>query len=114
MKNRCDFFLSSRRRHTRWPRDWSSDVCSSDLILHNTIATIPKRRWLFTLTRYVTPSTPKQFQTNAGGLPLQKSEIGRASWREREKKSGRARSTRTTEPKGKRSSTNERHEVIRQ
>src|SRR5439155_17492811 len=23
---------SSRRRHTRWPRDWSSDVCSSDLI----------------------------------------------------------------------------------
>src|SRR5690625_5812063 len=24
------FFLS-RRRHTRWPRDWSSDVCSSDL-----------------------------------------------------------------------------------
>src|SRR6266508_5779683 len=26
------FFLSSRRRHTRWPRDWSSDVCSSDLL----------------------------------------------------------------------------------
>src|SRR6266702_7292843 len=25
------FFVSSRRRHTRWPRDWSSDVCSSDL-----------------------------------------------------------------------------------
>src|SRR5207253_3275891 len=24
---------SSRRRHTRWPRDWSSDVCSSDLRL---------------------------------------------------------------------------------
>src|SRR5207253_8154321 len=23
-----------RRRHTRWPRDWSSDVCSSDLIEH--------------------------------------------------------------------------------
>src|SRR6266702_6801707 len=27
------FFFSSRRRHTRWPRDWSSDVCSSDLLL---------------------------------------------------------------------------------
>src|SRR5690625_7458655 len=27
------FFFSSRRRHTRWPRDWSSDVCSSDLRL---------------------------------------------------------------------------------
>src|SRR5690625_3116699 len=25
------FFFSGRRRHTRWPRDWSSDVCSSDL-----------------------------------------------------------------------------------
>src|SRR5437660_5706582 len=25
------FFFSSRRRHTRWPRDWSSHVCSSDL-----------------------------------------------------------------------------------
>src|SRR5699024_11730199 len=25
------FFLSSRRRHTRSKRDWSSDVCSSDL-----------------------------------------------------------------------------------
>src|SRR5690625_2370710 len=23
--------VASRRRHTRWPRDWSSDVCSSDL-----------------------------------------------------------------------------------
>src|SRR6266702_5024779 len=29
------FFFSSRRRHTRWPRDWSSDVCSSDLDTSN-------------------------------------------------------------------------------
>src|SRR2546429_4319901 len=31
------FFFSSRRRHTRCSRDWSSDVCSSDLkikVLH--------------------------------------------------------------------------------
>src|SRR5438105_7913041 len=27
------FFFSSRRRHTRSTRDWSSDVCSSDLIV---------------------------------------------------------------------------------
>src|SRR5438874_12300301 len=27
----CFFFFSSRRRHTRSLRDWSSDVCSSDL-----------------------------------------------------------------------------------
>src|SRR6266496_6705250 len=28
----CFFFFSSRRRHTRSLRDWSSDVCSSDLV----------------------------------------------------------------------------------
>src|SRR5699024_12191278 len=28
------FFFSSRRRHTSSKRDWSSDVCSSDLILY--------------------------------------------------------------------------------
>src|SRR2546427_6868162 len=34
------FFFSSRRRHTRFDCDWSSDVCSSDLNL----AIIDKRR----------------------------------------------------------------------
>src|SRR5690606_40677670 len=29
---RVIFFFSSRRRHTRFSRDWSSDVCSSDLV----------------------------------------------------------------------------------
>src|SRR5206468_6800441 len=29
------FFFSSRRRHTRSDRDWSSDVCSSDLCLED-------------------------------------------------------------------------------
>src|SRR5689334_24492830 len=29
--SRLWFFFSSRRRHTRWNCDWSSDVCSSDL-----------------------------------------------------------------------------------
>src|SRR2546429_9223151 len=29
------FFFSSRRRHTRCSRDWSSDVCSSDLLRRN-------------------------------------------------------------------------------
>src|SRR5690606_39529780 len=31
---------SSRRRHTRFSRDWSSDVCSSDLTMHEGI--VPK------------------------------------------------------------------------
>src|SRR5437016_7677872 len=30
-KYSCQFFFSSRRRHTRLVSDWSSDVCSSDL-----------------------------------------------------------------------------------
>src|SRR5206468_5784851 len=34
-------FFSSRRRHTRSDRDWSSDVCSSDLL------TGPNGRWSF-------------------------------------------------------------------
>src|SRR5699024_11453413 len=36
------FFFSSRRRHTRSKRDWSSDVCSSDLTPGDT-----GYRWLF-------------------------------------------------------------------
>src|SRR5438128_12652705 len=31
------FFFSSRRRHTRCYRDWSSDVCSSDLVLSGNV-----------------------------------------------------------------------------
>src|SRR2546430_7041029 len=31
MGSRGEFFFSSRRRHTRFDCDWSSDVCSSDL-----------------------------------------------------------------------------------
>src|SRR6266498_4748598 len=39
------FFFSSRRRHTRCGRDWSSDVCSSDLEpeVEGTIAVVGKR-----------------------------------------------------------------------
>src|SRR5690348_18338338 len=43
------FFFSSRRRHTRWTGDWSSDVCSSDLLEKwpgvngNLIAEVEKR-----------------------------------------------------------------------
>src|SRR3712207_7264866 len=32
LQHTCFFFFSSRRRHTRYWRDWSSDVCSSDLL----------------------------------------------------------------------------------
>src|SRR3712207_9438006 len=43
------FFFSSRRRHTRYWRDWSSDVCSSDLF------------WLDTLTAIIVPTAASAF-----------------------------------------------------
>src|SRR2546429_5338736 len=45
------FFFASRRRHTRCSRDWSSDVCSSDL---GSFASI---------TRFVVSHLPHQFST---------------------------------------------------
>src|SRR5947209_14502661 len=36
------FFFSSRRRHTRYWRDWSSDVCSSDLIAKLPVGVVDK------------------------------------------------------------------------
>ena len=37
---RCVFFFSSRRRHTRYIGDWSSDVCSSDLRSHAMLSAV--------------------------------------------------------------------------
>src|SRR5207245_7683781 len=37
------FFFSSRRRHTRCYRDWSSDVCSSDLNERHVLAALERR-----------------------------------------------------------------------
>src|SRR5205085_5156211 len=53
------FFFSSRRRHTRFDCDWSSDVCSSDLIL------VP----LVTLTSFrATPVAPLTRSASQHGL----------------------------------------------
>src|SRR5439155_6944055 len=35
----------SRRRHTRWPRDWSSDVCSSDLFARAALEERAQAAW---------------------------------------------------------------------
>src|SRR5437870_527410 len=40
MHSNVIFFFSSRRRHTRWPRDWSSDVCSSDLLSYLAVVVV--------------------------------------------------------------------------
>src|SRR5439155_16641675 len=45
------FFFSSRRRYTRWPRDWSSDVCSSDLIKVNVRVVLATHRNLEDLVK---------------------------------------------------------------
>src|SRR5690554_7669168 len=37
------FFFSSRRRHTRCGRDWSSDVCSSDLELYKELDAVQQK-----------------------------------------------------------------------
>ena len=39
------FFFSSRRRHTRLRRDWSSDVCSSDLTIATAIRIGNPQSW---------------------------------------------------------------------
>src|SRR5690606_40171320 len=40
------FFFSSRRRHTRFSRDWSSDVCSSDLTIQRSLLACSSSRCL--------------------------------------------------------------------
>src|SRR5690606_30676473 len=45
LTRRC-FFLSSRRRHTSFSRDWSSDVCSSDLEPVSSIDLWGLQRWI--------------------------------------------------------------------
>src|SRR2546430_3603691 len=48
------FFFSSRRRHTRFDCDWSSDVCSSDLVLPAPLG--PIKAWI--VPRRTARSTP--------------------------------------------------------
>src|SRR6266700_4890672 len=49
----CSFFFSSRRRHTSFSRDWSSDVCSSDLTsgTRERLGLAPRRYGVVTLHR---------------------------------------------------------------
>src|SRR5690625_7114451 len=84
------FFFSSRRRHTRWPRDWSSDVCSSDL------SEPPRAAGVTGWGRGTGILYP---DPNGGNATIDarkvsrcetELEIGRASWREREENRGGA------------------------
>src|SRR5439155_17174084 len=64
------FFFSSRRRHTRWPRDWSSDVCSSDLVALPSWPANKKNR----TTRTAMPP--------AAHFPISKAHSGTRYWRD--------------------------------
>src|SRR5256884_2118700 len=46
------FFFSSRRRHTRCSRDWSSDVCSSDLVFLKQLDVVQVREFRLSWTTY--------------------------------------------------------------
>src|SRR5256884_713838 len=61
------FFFSSRRRHTRCSRDWSSDVCSSDLLLVGRTACQLRPVWSPERTPFCGLCSRR---TCAGGTPL--------------------------------------------
>src|SRR2546429_4842411 len=86
------FFFSSRRRHTRCSRDWSSDVCSSDLV--GAARAVGVRRVLGRRPRGPVAEGPLPARDRAVGIaalvgeaagePVAAGrEIGRASCRER-------------------------------
>src|SRR5690554_8238640 len=91
------FFFSSRRRHTRCGRDWSSDVCSSDLVVFFKGITynIHTKKNNLPHTRPYHKSFPNQKKNRIKKTTLmyrylrthlnKTSQIGRASCREREK-----------------------------
>src|SRR5690606_40701515 len=98
-------FFSSRRRHTRFSRDWSSDVCSSDLNLPEPFIVAPGNRIprcdllrkyleLFDQDRRLhgidaARETQPHVIVLVGPLTMHaNAEIGRASCRERVKSSG--------------------------
>src|SRR5690606_40487896 len=55
------FFFSSRRRHTRFSRDWSSDVCSSDLDRPKVIASTATIRRAADQGRHLFARAVRQF-----------------------------------------------------
>src|SRR3712207_9004124 len=68
------FFFSSRRRHTRYWRDWSSDVCSSDLMPHELSgsATASVAGWCSTYPPAVHSSTVSLRASRASTSPSQR------------------------------------------
>src|SRR5256886_9742549 len=78
------FFFSSRRRHTRFDCDWSSDVCSSDLYRRSAAAAIQpwqawspaaaERRYLSSPQRELWEIEVQNIQPRRGGISNFRSE----------------------------------------
>src|SRR2546429_5210533 len=83
------FFFSSRRRHTRCSRDWSSDVCSSDLVGEVAERAVERldagrRAGVYHLRQRVVPKILRESFAPCARLGIREhGEIGRASCRER-------------------------------
>src|SRR2546422_1405901 len=86
------FFFSSRRRHTRCSRDWSSDVCSSDLFVVEEISGMLDACGCYArrdaAIRRLVPEYGEGWRCKlaleGGGLDSERlNKIGRASCRER-------------------------------
>src|SRR2546426_12358413 len=81
------FFFSSRRRHTRLQGDWSSDVCSSDLlhvVIYPVDASVAPQMHRRGISRRAVLLGLAGLVAVSGGINwLALSQIGRASCRER-------------------------------
>src|SRR2546429_7089721 len=86
------FFFSSRRRHTRCSRDWSSDVCSSDLVFifgfgFGFTGGFPNAREAPCRAAFCVviedPSLPSRVSLMCPSVLIWPPQIGRASCRER-------------------------------
>src|SRR5690606_39669202 len=83
------FFFSSRRPHTIFSRDWSSDVCSADLgrarrgwpdpARRGAFSGTPRPRRLARLARLAAAAAPAAGQRPAGRRHGRRQPIGRAS-----------------------------------
>src|SRR5690606_39522436 len=101
------FFFSSRRRHTRFSRDWSSDVCSSDLcrvlgLCRSSYRYEPRREEPMELLQELRQIASERPRFGYRRLhALLRRQIGRASCRERgysaaEGRAGKKRTVRGT------------------
>src|SRR3989442_5858207 len=82
------FLFASRRRHTRCGRDWSSDVCSSDLRSHEAPHILPRERPPRKTGRVVADCDRTCVRTHKKPPSAKRSEIGRAACRGRGENSG--------------------------